>query len=84
MIWLSEEDVQGCDNADVNGGFRKQRMPEPLLKSSDNENETNWDKDQCRDQRIFHERRDQQACDNELLHGVSLPLADVTEAISDA
>jgi hypothetical protein len=55
----SEQDVQGCDNADVNGGFRKQWMPEPSLKSSDNENETDWNKDQCRDQRIFHERRDQ-------------------------
>jgi hypothetical protein len=27
---------------------RKQRMPEPFLKSSDNENETDRNKDQCR------------------------------------
>jgi hypothetical protein len=59
ILCLSDEDVQGCDNADINGSFRKQWMPKPSLKSSDNENETDWNKDQCRDQCIFHERRDQ-------------------------
>src|ERR1700686_3791239 len=80
MIWLSEEDVQGCDNTDVNGCFRKQRMPEPFLKAGDNEDETDWNKDQCREQGIFHERRDQQPCDNELVHGAE-PLQLITQQL---